>query len=681
VTVVVVAVAATAVAGLGAAAVPEVSLVVLAGLAAVALVVLVAYLPVIAVPIYLTVLPFLAGIERDALLPLVRPNEALLVLLVGGAALGGVVRLGRGDAVPWRPHPLDAPLLTFALVATVWPPLSLLVRGTAPTVAELAALMPVVKLAGLFLLARLTLQGTADVARCLRIVVRTAAAVAVIAVLQTLQVAPVISLLESVWPVTDAAEDVLERGTTTFASPIVTGDYVLIGLVILVCGAVRGLVGRRESRILAAVLAAGLLAAAQFSVWIAASVVAVLLLWRVPPLRRVARRLWPLLVVVAAVGAPAVLGRLAAFGSGAGVPDSWLGRWDNLTTFYLPRFEPLTVLLGVSPDPVLAAPETWRDVIYLESGYLELLWVGGVPLLAAFVWLSFRVLRASAILGRRDDPHGAAAQSLEIIWWYVLVLSVVDPHLTLRGTGDVLAVLLAVVAAAGVGRGPWPVPAAPPPAEPVVARAAAAAPRRRASRALDLVLVIPGLLVLSPLFALVAVVVRATSPGPAIFRQERVGYEGRPFTLYKFRTMAASADDDGALRDLIVRELRGEDTTTGGSAKLPDDPRITRVGAVLRRTSIDELPQLWNVLRGDMALVGPRPCLPWEAALFSPPDAERFRVRPGITGLWQVSGRSTLGTLAMLDLDRRYVATRSLRTDVAILARTLPVLLRGDGAR
>jgi lipopolysaccharide/colanic/teichoic acid biosynthesis glycosyltransferase len=168
--------------------------------------------------------------------------------------------------------------------------------------------------------------------------------------------------------------------------------------------------------------------------------------------------------------------------------------------------------------------------------------------------------------------------------------------------------------------------------------------------------------------------------GPALFRQERVGLHRNRFTMLKFRTMTVGVPDD-SLRDLIGRELRGEDTAVNGSSKLNGDRRITRVGAFLRRTSLDELPQLINVVRGDMALVGPRPCLDWEADLFPAEFAPRFNVRPGLTGLWQVSGRSTLGTLDMLRLDVRYVRTRSLWTDVGILLRTVPTLLRHDGAR
>ena len=179
---------------------------------------------------------------------------------------------------------------------------------------------------------------------------------------------------------------------------------------------------------------------------------------------------------------------------------------------------------------------------------------------------------------------------------------------------------------------------------------------------------------------LIALAIRAEKTGPALFRQERVGLRRGAFTLFKFRTMTVGGSD-AALRELIARELRGEDTAENGSTKLAGDRRVTRIGAFLRKTSLDELPQLLNVLRGDMTLVGPRPCLDWEADMFPSEYQPRFAVRPGLTGLWQVSGRSTLGTLEMLELDVAYVQERSLRSDLGILLRTVPSLLGSSGAR
>jgi lipopolysaccharide/colanic/teichoic acid biosynthesis glycosyltransferase len=168
--------------------------------------------------------------------------------------------------------------------------------------------------------------------------------------------------------------------------------------------------------------------------------------------------------------------------------------------------------------------------------------------------------------------------------------------------------------------------------------------------------------------------------GPALFQQQRVGLGGKTFTMYKFRTMRTGVGDE-MLRELIAAELRGEDTSVDGSYKLDSDPRVTPIGAFLRKTSLDELPQLINVLFGDMSLVGPRPCLEWEARMFPTEFQPRFSVRPGITGLWQVSGRSTVSTLEMLHLDLTYVRTRNLVGDLSILVRTVPSMLKDHSVR
>lgn len=203
-----------------------------------------------------------------------------------------------------------------------------------------------------------------------------------------------------------------------------------------------------------------------------------------------------------------------------------------------------------------------------------------------------------------------------------------------------------------------------------------------AKRALDVSVAAIGLVVGLPGLVLIALAVRRT-PGPVLFRQTRVGRGGRTFRMLKFRTMHAGTDDR-VHRDYVTRLLREESPPAGrvrGLYKLEDDRRVTRVGAWLRRTSLDELPQLWNVLRGEMSLVGPRPALPYEVELYEPPHRERLTVRPGITGLWQVSGRSQLSMRQALDLDVEYVRRRGLGLDLWILARTVPVVLSMRGVR
>ncbi len=202
----------------------------------------------------------------------------------------------------------------------------------------------------------------------------------------------------------------------------------------------------------------------------------------------------------------------------------------------------------------------------------------------------------------------------------------------------------------------------------------------RAKRAIDIAVAVVAIVLMAPLLLIIALLIRLTSRGPCLFRQVRLGLHGRPFMLLKFRTMVVN-DDDSTLREAVRLELAGERAEEQGSYKLHADPRITGVGRWLRRTSIDEVPQLFNVLRGEMSLVGPRPALPWEAGMFPPEYRRRMDVPPGITGLWQVRGRSHLSTADMLRLDLEYVDTCSVALDLRILLQTIPVVLRGDGAR
>jgi lipopolysaccharide/colanic/teichoic acid biosynthesis glycosyltransferase len=176
------------------------------------------------------------------------------------------------------------------------------------------------------------------------------------------------------------------------------------------------------------------------------------------------------------------------------------------------------------------------------------------------------------------------------------------------------------------------------------------------------------LLVLSPFMTLMAIAIRLDSRGPVLFRQERLGQHRRMFVVLKFRTMRPGSSD--ALHREYIARLAGGDVDEQGLKKLTADPRVTRVGRVLRALSLDELPQLFNVLRGDMSLVGPRPALEYELEHYDPAHFARFEVRPGLTGLWQVSGRAELNFKQMLDLDVEYVRTTGPRTDLLILART-----------
>jgi lipopolysaccharide/colanic/teichoic acid biosynthesis glycosyltransferase len=216
-------------------------------------------------------------------------------------------------------------------------------------------------------------------------------------------------------------------------------------------------------------------------------------------------------------------------------------------------------------------------------------------------------------------------------------------------------------------------------------RKAATAPGRvyeAAKRTIDIVLSLALIIIVTPLLLFLCLLVRSTSAGPAVFRQERLGRDKRPFTLLKLRTMY-TGNDDRIHRDYVTSLLSTSHSAPAGNNglfKLDADPRKTPLGNWLRRTSLDELPQLFNVLRGEMSLVGPRPVLAWEAQHFEEAYQPRFAVKPGITGLWQVNGRSRLSMRQALELDVEYVIRRGFLLDLAILLRTVPALF-GGGAR
>ena len=196
---------------------------------------------------------------------------------------------------------------------------------------------------------------------------------------------------------------------------------------------------------------------------------------------------------------------------------------------------------------------------------------------------------------------------------------------------------------------------------------------RSAKRLLDIVLALLGLTLLFPLLPAIIALIKLDSPGSILFRQKRVGQAGRLFTCYKFRSMVPDAESRKA-------GLATLNEATGPAFKIRDDPRITAIGHFLRRSSLDEVPQLFNVLLGQMSMVGPRPQIPAEVELYEPWHRGRLAVKPGITCLWQISGRSQVGFEEWMRLDLEYVRRRSLALDLKILLGTLPAVIARKGA-
>lgn len=189
-------------------------------------------------------------------------------------------------------------------------------------------------------------------------------------------------------------------------------------------------------------------------------------------------------------------------------------------------------------------------------------------------------------------------------------------------------------------------------------------------RLIDVVCSFLGVLVLSPLFIIIAIIIKTTSKGPVFFSQKRVGRNGKEFNMYKFRSMVVNAEE-------LKEKLAAQNEMSGPMFKMKDDPRVTKVGKFIRKTSIDELPQLWNVLKGDMSLVGPRPSLPKEVAQFDEWMYRRLEVKPGLTCYWQVSGRNNIDFEDWMKLDVKYVEERNPWIDIKLIFKTVFVLF-GD---
>ena len=193
-------------------------------------------------------------------------------------------------------------------------------------------------------------------------------------------------------------------------------------------------------------------------------------------------------------------------------------------------------------------------------------------------------------------------------------------------------------------------------------------------RTLDIVGATLGFILLSWLFLIVAILIKIDDPkGPVFFKQTRVGKNEKAFKMYKFRSMVTDAEER-------LAELLHKNEVSGAMFKMKDDPRVTKIGKFIRKTSIDELPQFWNVLKGEMSLVGPRPPLPREVEEYSPYDKQRLVVTPGCTGLWQVSGRNRLNFDEMVDLDLEYIANRNILYDLRIIFKTFLMFLGSKDA-
>ena len=397
---------------------------------------------------YILVGPLVTGMARGDLLPFVRPNEALFLVIVTAIGVRAVLDyLSRRSPFPTL-NAVDLGLLFMAVASSIIPILWKQARGLALTSDDIMYSLVLWKYLLLYMAFRVTIRTTAQVHRCLTLSMVSAAVVALVGMLQVSNLFGVPEFLHTHYDQPfEGHKDVLtERGTSTVASSFSFGDMMIMNFAI----AYTMLQHKRRGRWLlmgaAAMFLGGCIAAGAFSGYIGLVVAVVALGVITGQLVRLIGFGIPAGVVASILFLPVIAGRLEGFESPAGVPHSWRGRWINLEQEFFPQlFSGFNWLLGVQPAPRLPAPETWRDFIYIESGYVWLLWIGGIPFLAAFVffvWVAAK--RLWRTVHERDDAIAVAATASLTSFSFIVVLMLLDPHLTARGAADLFYVLLAL---------------------------------------------------------------------------------------------------------------------------------------------------------------------------------------------------------------------------------------------
>lgn len=773
------------------------------------------------VAMFVVMMPLVAGVPRGQIVPMLRLSEVLQVGLMGAAMMAAAISYARGDRWLFSVQRVDWWMIALGTFGSLVPIVLLAARGVEIEVGAIAAAFALFKYLLLWLFVRLSVRTVADVAIVLFGAVTAACLVAAQAIPEGLGIGPTGAMARAL---TGGIPNAEGRAFTLLGSAISSGA------VIAMCAAVTfGLAVKFRSVV--AVVATGFLLLGSLATGQATSALAVLVVltvaaWQHRVLLKTLLAGVPFAIVAALFAAPIIENRLGDVAGRSLVPQSWLIRWVNVTELYWPDIRAGGWIWGVHPNTVVVPPDSWRAEVFLESGYLWTLWVGGLPLLICFVGLLVSTWRALSV-DTNDPVQEIARVAGKSIVVFMVVFNLIDPHLTLRGGADLFYVLVPVALAAApfaigctrrtdrlslvgaadeeplsstariqIGEigGPllassgWP--AVPPsdgqdrgfdiavkdlgattaearvfmqlnggrcegfmlhqvravdaeaetlawrgiaqcadslglrslllPADTTgidrltfrelnqLAATSARLERRRMDqssapvpmdcrteravpvgvrlepvarspflrRGIDVIVSLVALTVLAPLGLVLALLVRRSSPGPVLFRQMRVGKGGLPFLMLKFRSM-----DNSAGANVHRKSVEESLTSAVADTKLAEDPRITPVGAFMRGWSLDELPQLLNVLRGDMTLVGPRPSLLWETSLYAARTRRRLQLRPGLAGLWQASGRGDLSTLEMLELDLEYVDTVSWSTDARLLARTGMAVVKRTGAR
>lgn len=772
------------------------------------------------VAMYALLMPLLGGGRRGELIPILRPSEALLLGVAGAAGVLALRSYLLGHRWRFTPKPLDWWMLAFALFSSITPLLWLLARAEPVDFSLILAASPIVKYLVLYLVARMSIRTEAEAQLVMKAMVAGGLFLFVVALAENAGIGPVKSFLTTF---AGAPTEDFGRAFTTLGSAIASGAVMSIAAALAFS---HGIANKSIPWLfVTGLLFGGAISTGQAS----AALGAMVALFCVAIHHRVVGKTLvfgaPFMLIIGVLAVPLVQERLSQTASGSIFPQSWVIRWANLSKLYFPDLADGGWILGVTPETVLLPPDTWRTEVFIESGYVWALWIGGVPLLLAMVGMLVAGWRAFRTPSMSLDANAMRIATRSTIA-FIALFSLIDPHTSLRGGADMLYLLLGaglwaapltrpdahrgalmdllrtpgevmtptarlqigeiggpllrgngwpsvdptpgkdrgidiavadrgvVVAAARIffdqpasqahGMMLHPVMAANPAAAALAWRAIAicadsmrlhslrvpaglgpaqvitrydlttmafeaerlererdrdyapstAATSRstvrtpagirltlntgisRRRRFIDVAVAGSALIAASPVLAVIALLVRRSSPGPVLFRQMRLGAGGRPFQILKFRSMDNSAGPD------IHREQGEAALLAGGDdVKVTNDARITPIGHFIRKTSLDELPQLINVVRGHMTLVGPRPSLIWETSLFAPHTRRRLSVVPGIAGLWQASGRGDLSTDEMLELDLEYVDNASGMHDTKVIVSTAKAVVTGSGAR
>ncbi|MDQ3895720.1 MAG: hypothetical protein M3326_00480 [Actinomycetota bacterium] len=431
------------------------------GAAAVALVVAVAFHPAAAAYIVIGATPLLAGIDRGLLIPLLRPNEALALLVGLGLLARAVPRVVAGDLPPFRLRRIDLSILLMALMGSVVPLLWLALRDRTPTQDDYLYTLTIWKLYGVYLVVRASVKTERQARRCLAVGMASAAVVALIAILQSLKLFGVPQMLSTYYTHFGNRRALeINRGSSTLSLPVAVADLMILNIAVAWGWLRRGTRHRLALQALVATFVFGTLASGQISGAIALALTAATVAY-------LARNVRPLVAAapVALAGSivlwPVISRRLQGFSSPEGLPESWLGRIHNLRTYFFPDlFSNFHWVLGVRPAARVQLSHRLRYV-WIESGYTWLLWTGGLPFLLSFVYFVWtNLVISNRLLRTRDDAIGIAATACVVGLVVVAVLMVFDPHLSYRGSADMLFALLALASLAPQIR-PEPSPAEP----------------------------------------------------------------------------------------------------------------------------------------------------------------------------------------------------------------------------